>query len=301
VRARVDPPDPVAQPAARPAIRLPAQGRLLVSDALGVTVVDEDGDRTRLGHHDGATWSPNGLFVAAWRGDRLAALTPQGDERWAITAPSRIAAARWSPDPGYRVAYVTAAGELRIVAGDGSGDRALARAAPAVPPAWRPGAWRVVAFVRGRRIEVRDVDSGALVAHPRGAVPRGTRSLSWSAGGRLLAATGPRAIRVFDLGGAGGRAGRIEPPGRARFTASAYAPTRLALARLTRARGRSTVTAGRRDVFATRGRIAGLAWSADGRWLMLDTPDAGQLVAVRVVGPPRVLSFPGGRLHGWSR
>jgi hypothetical protein len=56
-----------------------------------------------------------------------------------------------------------------------------------------------------------------------------------------------------------------------------------------------------REVFATRGRIAGLAWSADGGWLMLDTPDAGQLVAVRIVGRPRVLSFPGGRLQGWSK
>jgi hypothetical protein len=32
---------------------------------------------------------------------------------------------------------------------------------------------------------------------------------------------------------------------------------------------------------------------------MLETPD--QLVAVRVVGGPRVLSFPGGRLEGWAR
>jgi hypothetical protein len=32
---------------------------------------------------------------------------------------------------------------------------------------------------------------------------------------------------------------------------------------------------------------------------MLDAPD--QLVAVRVVGAPRVLSFPGDRLEGWSR
>jgi hypothetical protein len=32
---------------------------------------------------------------------------------------------------------------------------------------------------------------------------------------------------------------------------------------------------------------------------MLETPD--QLVAVRVIGSARVLSFPGGRLEGWSR
>jgi hypothetical protein len=54
-----------------------------------------------------------------------------------------------------------------------------------------------------------------------------------------------------------------------------------------------------RALFATRGRIGAVAWSPDGRWLMLEAP--GQLVAVRVAGTSRVLSFPGGRLDGWSR
>jgi hypothetical protein len=39
--------------------------------------------------------------------------------------------------------------------------------------------------------------------------------------------------------------------------------------------------------------------SPDGRWRMLETPE--QWVAVRVAGPPRVLSFSGGRLEGWAR
>jgi hypothetical protein len=94
---------------------------------------------------------------------------------------------------------------------------------------------------------------------------------------------------------------RRAAPRHTRVTVAAYAPARPVLARATRARGRSSVLVGRDEVYATRGRIAGLAWSPDGRWLMLDTPAAGQLVAVRVVGRPRVLSFPGGRLDGWSR
>jgi hypothetical protein len=300
VRDRVDPPAPVAGPAATPAIRLPAPGRLLVRDALGITVVGRDGDRVRLGQFDGATWSPNGWFAAAWRGDRLSALTPGGTVRWTITAPGRVVAGRWSPDPGYRIAYVTAAGELRVVNGDGTGDRPFAAAAPRPAPAWRPGARTDLAYVSPQgRLVIRDVDTGTRVALPRRELPRHVHTLAWSAGGRQLTALGPRAAQTLDLRRPG-RAARLVAPAGARFIAAAYAPTHPTLARVMRARGSSTVVAGR-EVFTTRGRIAGLAWSADGRWLMLDTPDAGQLVAVRVVGPPRVLSFPGGRLHGWSR
>jgi hypothetical protein len=163
------------------------------------------------------------------------------------------------------------------------------------------------------RLQVRDVDTGAALERPRSPVPRGTRTLSWSAGGRLLAAAGPRAIRVYDLDD--GTSHLIRARARERFTAAAYAPGDRTLARVTRGGGRSSVYAGRelfatrgarrssvhagRELFATRGRIAGAAWSPDGDWLMLDAPD--QLVAVRVVGAPRVLSFPGDRLEGWSR
>ena len=294
VRARVT--EPKADP--RPATRLPADGRLLVRDDRGVAVVAQSGARTGLGRYDGATWSPRGLFVAAWRGTRLSALTPGGAVRWQITAPERIRAARWSPGDGFRIAYVTARNRVRVVAGDGRGDRSFASAAAAIP-AWRPGSTHVLAFVTSAgRLEVRDVDTGALVAHPRGAVPDGTRTLSWSPGGRLLAAMSPRELRVFDLRRRRSSLATAAPG--SRFAAAAYAPDRATLAVVTGSRGRSNVTAGR-EVFSTRGRIAGATWSADGRWLMLDAPGARQLIAVRVRGAPRVLSFPGGRLDGWSR
>ena len=296
VRDRVDPPQPVVQPRVQPATRLPGSGRLLVRDARGIAVVAPDGKRTRLGRYDGATWSPHGRFVAAWRGTRLAALTPAGEVRWEIEAPARIRVARWSLDRGYRVAYVTDGDRLRVVAGDGTGDRPLAAAAGAAIPAWRPGGDHALAFVTpAGRLEVRDVDTGAAIERPR-AIFRGTRTLTWSAGARLLAAAGPRAIRVFDLRAGGAR--RIAAGPRERFTAAAFSPIGPALARVSRTAQRSTVRAGR-ALFATRGRIGAIDWSPDGRWLMLEAP--GQLVAVRVAGAPRVLSFPGARLHGWSR
>jgi hypothetical protein len=293
VRDRVDPP----QRAPQPATRLPAPGRLLVRDGGGLAVVAHDGTRTALGRFDGATWSPHGLFVAAWRGAELNALTPRGTVRWRIAAPERIRAARWSPD-GFRIAYITAGDLVRVVAGDGSGDRPFAQAGPAIP-AWRPGSPHVLALVSATgRIVVRDVDTGALVARPRGAVPAGTRTLSWSPGGRLLAATGPLEIRVFDLRRE--RSRPIAPPPQSRFTAATFAPNHPTLAVVTRSHGRSSVTAGR-EVFATRGRITGATWSLDGSWLMLDAPRARQLIAVHIRGGPSVLSFPGGRVDGWSR
>jgi hypothetical protein len=296
VRDRVDPPKRAPQPTVTPASRLPADGRLLIHDARGIAVVAQDGKRTRLGRYDGAAWSPHGRFVAAWRGTRLTALTPAGEVRWEIEAPARIRAARWSPDLGYRVAYVTDDDRLRVVAGDGTGDRPLAPTGAAIP-AWRPGGDDALAFVTpAGRLEVRDVDTRALIERPRGSVPRATRALSWSAGGRLVAAAGPRQIRIFDL--RRDDTERIAARPRERFAAAAFSPAHPTLARISRTGGRSTVRAGR-ELFATRGRIGAAAWSPDGRWLMLETPD--QLVAVRVVGAPRVLSFPGARLEGWSR
>jgi hypothetical protein len=298
VRARVAAPKQAPEPVTRPATRLPTAGRLLVRDARGIAVVGHDGSRTALGRYDGATWSPRGLFVAVWRGTRLSALTPGGAERWRVTAPEPIRAARWSLEPGFRVAYLTTGGELRVVAGDGTGDRPFARAGAAIP-AWRPGGGHVLAYVSpSGRVEVRDVDTGALIASPRVAVPR-ARALSWSPSGRRLAVTSAREIRVFDLRGRRSRTiARASQP-RARFTAAVFSPTDATLAVVTRSHGRSTVTAGR-ELFATRGRIAGATWSHDGRWLMLDAPDARQLIAVRVRGAPRVLSYPGGRVQGWS-
>jgi dipeptidyl aminopeptidase/acylaminoacyl peptidase len=298
VRDRVDPPPPAPEAAATPATRLPAPGRLLVHGPRGVAVVANDGTRTTLGRFDGATWSPHGLHVGAWQGTQLSALTPAGELRWRIAAPRRIVGARWSPD-GYRVAYLTEDGRVRVVAGDGTGDRPFAAARAAIP-AWRPSSPHVLALVSASgRIEVRDVDTGVLIARPRSPVPSGVRTLSWSPGGRLLAAMSAREIRVFDLRHR--RSERMAPPPQSRFTVAAFAPDDATLAVVTRSRGRSTVTTAGRDVFATRGRIAGATWSLDGRWLMLDAPAGRQLIAVHVRGAPRVLSFPGGRVEGWSR
>ena len=71
-----------------------------------------------------ASWSPRGLYVAVASGDRLAAVDPRGNVRWAIARPD-VSDPRWFSPTGYRVAYLSA-GTLRVIAGDGTDDRLLA-------------------------------------------------------------------------------------------------------------------------------------------------------------------------------
>ena len=198
-----------------PTDTLPARGRVLARSADGIAIVDRDGNRTRLGAYDGAAWSPRGLFIVAWRGRSLSALEPDGDVRWRIATVSPIrGGARWSPD-GYRIAYVTATGWLHVVAGDGSGDRPLARARP-IAPEWRPGRPHTIAYVtRGGRIEVRDVDTWRPERRSSRAVPSDAGAVSWSADGRTITHA----------------AGAI--------TAAAFAPTGSELARVATATARA--------------------------------------------------------------
>ena len=148
---------------AKPAlVRVPGGGRLLVTAPGSAWVVAADGSRRRLGDYAGASWSPHGRFVVAWRDGELLALEPNGRVRWSLSRPGRIATARWSRGLGYRVAYVSG-GTLRVVAGDGTGDHRHGPAA-AVAPAWRPDGAHVLAYVDRRdHVRVVDVDSGRLL------------------------------------------------------------------------------------------------------------------------------------------
>ena len=83
---------------------LPGGGRLLVTGAGGTWIVGRDGARVRLGSYAGATWSPRGLFVGAWRGRRLSAVAPDGRVAWSYGTLGAVRDVRWSPD-GYRIAY----------------------------------------------------------------------------------------------------------------------------------------------------------------------------------------------------
>jgi len=279
----------VGAPHARPALdRLPAPGRLLVVARGGAWVVGADGSKRRLGAWRAAGWSPRGLFVVAAAGPRLAALTPVGTVRWSLTRLPRIEDPTWSPS-GYRVAYRVGS-VLRVVAGDGTGDRAFARGVEPVPAAWRPVPVlaHVLAYVdREGRVVVADVDARRTLWRRRVSAP--VRSLAWSSDGSLLLAAG-RTDTLFRGDGTRVRAFSGDD------VSAAFAPAGPALARSRYAAstGRSAIEilrpgqADPRVVFSTAGRLGPATWSPDGHWLLVAWPDADQWLFLRLGPRPHV-------------
>lgn len=292
---------------------LPAPGRLLVSNPAGTWTVAPDGSLRRLGPWPRASWSPHGLYVAASRGDELSALDPRGQVKWSLGRPS-VGEARWFTPSGYRVAYLSA-GDLRVVAGDGTGDHLLARRVASVAPEWRPGHDYQVAYVSGgERVVLRDADSGRVLwAKAAGA---GVRQLQWSADGRFLLTASRTAVRLYRAdgsriwtetaaAGAPWLEAALSPDGRTvAFVRGGNSPEVV----LDRA---GTHKSGRRVLSGVG--LRQVLWSPDGRWLLISWPAANQWVFVRVVGAERIAAvshiaqqFSGGRtssgfprLEGW--
>jgi hypothetical protein len=170
-------------------VRLPAPGRLLVESARGPWVVRQDGSKRRLGDYDEASWSPQGLFVVATAGRRLVALEPDGDIRWTVTRPRRLADPRWAPS-GFRIAY-REDDTLRVVAGDGTNGHTLVQRVAPIATAWRPGETsNVLAYLdRDGTLHIVDVDTGDELW--RAPAPEGTAQLVWSKDGSRLLAVSP--------------------------------------------------------------------------------------------------------------
>lgn len=256
---------------------LPA-GRMLVSSARGTWIVRGDGTRLRLGPWTAATWSPRGLYVAAWRGRELSAVAPNGRVAWTIAARGAVRDATWSPD-GFRIAY-RRDDALAVVAGDGTGARVLAQPVRAVAPAWRPGAPHTLAWVGASgRIEVRDVDTGVLVWRSAASIGAVT-ALAWSADGHRLLARGARRVVVLDV--RANRVWRVRLPRGARVDAAAWAPRGDRIALALRDAGATSVfvtdsaLVPRRPVITTSGTLRSLAWSPDGRRLLVRWGEADQ-------------------------
>jgi hypothetical protein len=140
---------------------LPAPGRLLVTADSGAWVVDADGSKRRLGSYREASWSPFGRFVVASRRNELVALTPEGEVRWTLARPD-VRFPRWGgTKTDTRIAYLSD-GTLRIVGGDGKGDRLLDSRPGDRAPLWRPGSAHVLIYERrDGSIRVVDVDTDA--------------------------------------------------------------------------------------------------------------------------------------------
>lgn len=188
---------------ARPALtHVPSGGRLLVDSPSGQWVVGEDGARRSLGEFGSSTWSPSGVYVAVAGEDQLVAVEPDGDPRWSISAPGRVADQAWAPGC-CRIAYRSGR-SLRVIDGAGEGDRQLVGRVASLAPVWMPVPYddesrNVLAYAdpAGRVIAI-DVDTGLELA----SIPTRERpvSLEWLDRNRILAVGrgGLEILRVDD-------------------------------------------------------------------------------------------------------
>jgi hypothetical protein len=271
---------------------LPPGKSVLAISGSGAYAVHADGSWRRLGAFSDAGWSPRGLHVVGADGHRLVAVTPAGTQKWSVARPGRVHHPAWSTGDGFVVTWLER-GSLWAVDGRGVGERLLRRSVAAVTPAWRPHAGHVLVYARaGGGLEAMDADTGLTLWRARATAARSpARALQWSRDGRRLAALSARALTVLD---ARGRVLRTIPlPGPARELALLPSGRHAAVVVGTRVLDVPLGAAGApRQLF--QGDVAGLAWSRDGRRLLLAWRDADQWL----------LLGPGGRvrraLHGVS-
>jgi hypothetical protein len=273
---------------------LPKGGSVLAMSRTGAYAIGP-GDTQQLGSFSEAGWSPHGLHVIGVDGNRLTAVDPLGTVKWTLVRPRPVHHPAWSTGAGFAVAYLEGS-TLRVVAGTGARatDRRVRVHAAGVTPAWRPHSDRVLTYAsESGVIETVDTVSGGTIAHsPPSAGRQAPLALAWSRDGRRLVALWPHAVTVLDTRGhvvrsiglrGSGRELALHPSGR---RAAVLVGSRVLGLRLT---GSGSAP---RQLF--QGDVDGLAWSQDGRRLLLSWRGAGQWL---LLGPGRRITA----LHDVSR
>jgi hypothetical protein len=268
-------------------LSLPAPGRILVNAQSGAWIVQRDGSKRFLSGYANAAWSPHGLYLAAARENQLVAMEPNGNVHWKLARPRPVGGPQWSYD-GYRIAYLSGR-ELRVVNGDGTGDRLIAPNAGGTQLAafaWRPGTHELAYNIGRDRLVLLDVDARRPVWRRRAL---GLEQLLWSDDGkRLLVASGPP--HIVDESGH-----TVAAFPRRAVLPAAFLRNSHAIALVSAQNGISTISIysgpryrRRRIVFSGAGLFGGIAWSPDGRWLLIDWRTADQWLFIRSAAVRRI-------------
>jgi hypothetical protein len=273
---------------------LPKGGSVLALSRTGAYAISSEGDTQGLGSFSEAGWSPHGLHVIGVDGNRLTAVDPLGTVKWTLVRPSPVHHPAWSTGDGFAVAYLEGS-TLRVVAGDGdrATDRRVRVHVAAVTPAWRPHSDRVLTYAtRSGVIETVDTLTGRTISRSPASSGGAPLSMAWSRDGRRLVALWRRSVTVLDTSGHVVRS--IGLPGSGRELALHPSGTRAAVLVGSgvlglRLRGAETAP---RQLF--QGDVDGLAWSQDGRRLLLSWRGVGQWL---LLGPGRRIAA----LHDVSR
>jgi len=256
---------------------LPKGGSVLAVSRSGAYAISPNGSTQHLGSFRQAGWSPRGKHVVGVNGRRLIAVTPTGTVKWTLAEPNRVSHPVWSTDEGFAVAYLERS-SLRVVAGNGDPvtNRRVRPRAARVTPAWLPHSDRFLTYATtGGAVATVDVDTGRVLWR----APMKARRLAWSADGRRLVALLSRSVAVLDRRG---RVVRTVPlPGVGRELAVHPSGTKAAVEvtgggelRVLDVRLDGRSAGGRRELF--QGDVDGLAWSQDGRRLLIGWRGAGQ-------------------------
>ena len=258
---------------------LPAPGRLLVNSPRGPWVVEENGSKRLLGPYREASWSPFGRFVVALKGDELVTMEPNGNVHWTLARPG-VRSPRWGGlHANTRIAYVARDG-LRVVAGDGTGDRLLAPGEKG-PLAWRPGYLSQLAYVSASEVRLQDTDSNRMLWRANRGPAEPVLRLDWSADGSRLLVLWAHRLLVLDA------RGRVVSQRDGDFLDATFVGTTKQLAVLD---GPGDVILGGRNFFETAG-LRQLLSSADGTWLLVTRPTADQWVFVRARPPHTIRAY----------
>jgi hypothetical protein len=183
--ARAGGAETVRLPAGHDGLALVAGGRLWLGTRAGLGVQGLAASAAEL--------SPNATYAAVGIGRSLVAMTPGGRPAWTHPAGGRVVAAAWAPNPIVVAYVVRRAGrhELRVIEGDGDGDRLVDPDVAPVRPSWRADTGAVAYVARGGQVRVAAQPSLAVqaVAAPTG----GARAVAFAPSGRRLAIAAGRA------------------------------------------------------------------------------------------------------------